>query len=108
MRDDQKYKKTAFEIIEIIGGADNITNAYHCASRLRFEIKDQTKAHKSTMEFIDNVKDVFQNGSELNVVIGSDVNLYFDEMIKLPGMEKFAKKPSKKFCLFKKLFKKDK
>ena len=50
------YQKSAKEVLQAIGGADNIVSAAHCATRLRLVIADNSKVEKKTLENIDAVK----------------------------------------------------
>jgi PTS system beta-glucosides-specific IIC component len=50
-----KFSKLATEIVENIGGADNVSDLYHCMTRLRFKLKDTRKANKKGVEQLDGV-----------------------------------------------------
>lgn len=50
------YEKIAKEVIEAVGGADNIISAAHCATRLRLILKDRQKVDDKVVEEIDKVK----------------------------------------------------
>ena len=54
------YRKSAAEIIELIGGKENIVSAAHCATRLRMVIADNGKVNKESLEEVDGVKGVFE------------------------------------------------
>lgn len=79
------YEKLAGEIIEKIGGKENISNAYHCQTRLRFALKDEKKADTATVEAIDGVMKVIVNGGTFQVVIGPQVADVFAEVDKQAG-----------------------
>ncbi len=91
------YNKCASEILDAIGGKDNLASAAHCATRLRLVIADNGKVKKSVLENIDGVKGVFEAAGQLQVIIGTGtVNKVYDEFIKLAGVEAASKDDVKK------------
>lgn len=91
------YNKCAAEILDAIGGKDNLASAAHCATRLRLVIADNGKVKKSTLENIDGVKGVFEAAGQLQVIIGTGtVNKVYDEFIRLAGVEAASKDDVKK------------
>ncbi len=91
------YNKCAAEILDSIGGKDNLASAAHCATRLRLVIADNGKVKKSVLENIDGVKGVFEAAGQLQVIIGTGtVNKVYDEFIKLAGVEAASKDDVKK------------
>lgn len=91
------YYKCASEILDAIGGKDNLASAAHCATRLRLVIADNGKVKKSELENIDGVKGVFEAAGQLQVIIGTGtVNKVYDEFIKLAGVEAASKDDVKK------------
>lgn len=84
-----EMRTAAEEILAGIGGAENITSFTHCATRLRFELADVSKADKDTLDAIPKVMGaVPQGGRNYQVVIGGDVASVYNEMIRLPGVKK--------------------
>lgn len=75
------YKKRAFEIVENVGGIDNISDLTHCVTRLRFRLKNENLARKDEIEKIDGVISVIQSGGQYQVVVGKDVNRYYEEIV---------------------------
>ena len=91
------YYKCASEILDAIGGKDNLASAAHCATRLRLVIADNGKVKKSELENIDGVKGVFEAAGQLQVIIGTGtVNKVYDEFIRLAGVEAASKDDVKK------------
>ncbi|WP_156193621.1 glucose PTS transporter subunit IIA [Corynebacterium kalinowskii] len=79
---------TAKAILDGIGGADNIASFSHCATRLRFELNDASKADKKALDSIPKVMGaVPQGGNHYQVVIGGDVATVYDDMNALPEMK---------------------
>lgn len=65
------YKKIANEVIENVGGKENIASAVHCVTRLRLVLKDTTKYDREVIENIEGVKGVFFNGGQLQIIFGT-------------------------------------
>ena len=79
---------TAQEILDAVGGPDNIIHFTHCATRLRFELRDASVIDKDTVEAIDGVLGaVPQSGDRYQIVIGGAVQSIFNEINNLPSMK---------------------
>ena len=77
----------AKDILDGIGGADNIASLTHCATRLRFELNDASLADKAAIESVPKVMGaVPQGGSHYQVIIGGDVANVYNAMNNLPEM----------------------
>ena len=82
---------TAQEILDAVGGPGNITHFTHCATRLRFELKDASIIDKDRVEAIDGVLGaVPQSGDRYQIVIGGAVQSVFNEINNLPSMKSGA------------------
>ncbi len=79
----QKYESLAKDIVDLVGGKENVTNAFHCQTRLRFTLKDESKAQTQAIKGHDGVIDVIQNGGQYQVCIGLHVAEVFEEVEKL-------------------------
>ncbi len=77
------YKTTAEQIIEKIGGQENIKAVTHCATRLRFNLMDDTKANTEEVKAIDGVVGVSNKGGQYQIIIGPAVNRVYDEVVAL-------------------------
>lgn len=75
----KKYEALAKEILEKIGGSENVANATHCMTRLRFNLKDNDKANADTVKSIEGVINVIENGGQFQVVIGTHVGEVYEE-----------------------------
>lgn len=73
----KSYEKESKEIIALIGGKGNINNLVHCATRLRFGLKDVSKANKEQLEELPYVLSVVNSGGQYQIVVGSDVPDYY-------------------------------
>lgn len=70
------------EILKLIGGKENVLDLSHCATRLRFKLKDSNLAKKFEIEQLEGVLTVVESGGQFQVVIGSEVAEVYSEMIK--------------------------
>jgi PTS system beta-glucosides-specific IIC component len=78
----KKYEKLAQDIVEQLGGKDNITDAYHCQTRLRFKLADESKLNKDKLGVLDGVTKYINNAGVHQVVIGTQVKDVFEEVEK--------------------------
>lgn len=82
------YQGIAKKIIDGVGGKDNIRHAMHCATRLRFNLKDNDKVDEAKLDAIDEVKGTFLSGDQYQIILGSGlVNIVCDEVKKVLGLE---------------------
>src|SRR5690625_1275571 len=65
-------------IIAHLGGKDNITNAWHCMTRLRFELKNHSVINQEKIESIPEVMGAQNQNNQFQIVIGTDVDSYYD------------------------------
>lgn len=75
--------KTAKSILEHVGGSENIKDVSHCFTRLRFVLKDDSKADKLTVERLEGVIQVVISGGQFQVVLGSKVNQVYEALLPL-------------------------
>ena len=80
------YNSLAKEILELVGGERNVSSVVHCATRLRFKLKDNKKADKVEIEKINGVLSVVESGGQFQVVIGSDVPNVYKEIMKVGNL----------------------
>lgn len=84
----KKYTQLAEQIIEKVGGKENINDVYHCQTRLRFKLKDESKADTKALEAMDGVAKVMINAGVYQVVIGTHVADVFEEIEKKVDLKK--------------------
>ena len=77
------HAKLAADIIEKVGGKDNVTNLGHCATRLRFNLKDTTLAQTDVLKKTPGVVGAVEHGGQYQVIIGNEVNEVCAEYLKL-------------------------
>lgn len=78
-------KKIATEVMEAVGGKDNITSATHCMTRLRLILKDQGLANDEKVKGIEGVLCQQIKGGQYQVIIGTNVDKVYAEFTKLKG-----------------------
>lgn len=80
-------KKVASELVELLGGKDNVVSATHCATRLRIVLNDDDKPNKQEIEELDGVKGVFSASGQFQVIFGTGlVNKVFTEFASITGV----------------------
>ncbi|MGD6900747.1 PTS system trehalose-specific EIIBC component [Bacillus infantis] len=90
-----KYTGPANELLEHIGGRDNIAAVTHCVTRMRFVLNDPSKADIEKIENIKLVKGTFTQAGQFQVVIGNEVSSFYNEFIKIAGVEGTSKEEAK-------------
>ncbi|MER5760248.1 beta-glucoside-specific PTS transporter subunit IIABC [Streptomyces sp. NPDC002082] len=80
------YGKTAPAVLEGVGGASNVASLGHCATRLRFVLKDASKADRAAVEAAPGVITVVESGGQFQVVIGNDVAKAYAEITRISGL----------------------
>jgi len=81
------YRKVAGDIIDHVGGKGNIKNVTHCFTRLRFVLKDESRASKEEVEHLEGVISVVISAGQFQVVCGAKVTKIYDAAIELLGGE---------------------
>lgn len=83
----RKYEKLGADIIAKVGGKENVNSLAHCITRLRFKLKDESKADEAALKAMDGVVTVVKSGGQFQVVIGNAVGEVFDEIIQHQGIQ---------------------
>ena len=82
------YKVVSQQVVDNVGGLENIEGATHCVTRLRLVLKDTSKYNKAELENIDGVKGVLYNSGQLMIIFGTGtVNKVYDEFMALTGVK---------------------
>ena len=79
------YSETASQILEAVGGENNVKSLTHCITRLRFILKDDTIPDTDKIKTIDGVMGVAKQGGQYQVIIGKEVDDVYQEVLKLTG-----------------------
>ncbi len=86
------YKKSAQQILEAIGGEENISSATHCVTRLRLVLHDEDQVDTKKLESLDLVKGTFSANGQFQVILGNGVvDKVYKEMMALTGREEQSK-----------------
>ncbi|MFK4302518.1 PTS system beta-glucosides-specific IIC component [Paenibacillus sp. RC254] len=89
------YEKLAKEIVDLVGGEKNVVSLVHCATRLRFVLKDEAKADKEKLEKTDGIITVKQSGGQFQVVVGNKVPEVYSAISKISNILDESKKDEK-------------
>ncbi len=81
------FKKLAIEVLEKVGGKENVANVVHCITRLRFTLRDDKKADREAVKKINGVISVVEQGGQFQVVIGNNVAKVYEELAPMLGNE---------------------
>ncbi|AFC66709.1 TPA: sucrose-specific PTS transporter subunit IIBC [Streptococcus pyogenes] len=77
-------RQIAAEVIEALGGRENVRSVAHCATRIRVMVYDEGKIDKEKAEAIDKVKGAFFNSGQYQMIFGTGtVNNIYDEVVAL-------------------------
>ncbi|WP_025640498.1 PTS system trehalose-specific EIIBC component [Schnuerera ultunensis] len=90
-----KFTNDIHQLIKYIGGKENIVNVSHCATRLRFVLKDPKKADIDKIEDIKSVKGSFTQAGQFQVIIGNEVSTFYNELIQIADIEEATKEDTK-------------
>ncbi|MEF9967097.1 MAG: PTS transporter subunit EIIC [Longicatena sp.] len=86
-----KYLILAQELLPLVGGETNITNVFHCMTRLRFNLKDLGLANQEDIQKVKGVLGLHVESGELQVIIGPSVDDVYNEIIKMTNLEETEK-----------------
>ncbi|NQJ73289.1 PTS system trehalose-specific EIIBC component [Streptococcus suis] len=90
-----KFEKEAKQLLDAIGGKENVNAVTHCATRMRFVLADDKKANVKVIEDIPAVKGTFTNAGQFQVIIGNDVPIFYNDFTSVSGIEGVSKEAAK-------------
>lgn len=90
-----KFEQEAKDLLQAIGGKENVTAVPHCATRMRFVLGDEKKANVKAIEAIPAVKGTFTNAGQFQVIIGNDVPIFYNDFSAVSGIEGVSKEAAK-------------
>lgn len=82
-----KYEQLARDIIQLVGGKENVNSVVHCITRLRFKLKDESKANTEALKNMDDVVTVMKSGGQYQVVIGNHVGDVYKAVVEVGGFQ---------------------
>lgn len=83
----KNYDDLAKNILELIGGKDNVSETYHCMTRLRFNLKDKGLVKNDELKALDGVVGTQWSGDQLQVIIGQEVGEVYAAVCKVGGIK---------------------
>ena len=89
-----KYEKLAKDIIANVGGKENVNSLTHCVTRLRFKLKDESKANTEILKNMDGVVTVVKSGGQYQVVIGNHVPDVYEDVVAIGGFSNASEENS--------------
>nr|WP_263326746.1 PTS system trehalose-specific EIIBC component [Neobacillus sp. Marseille-Q6967] len=90
-----KFTEPAKELLQHVGGKENIAAVTHCVTRMRFVLNDPSKADIEKIEAIKPVKGTFTQAGQFQVIIGNDVPSFYQDFVKLAGVDETSKEEAK-------------
>lgn len=81
-----KYEQLAKKIIQNVGGKENINGLTHCITRLRFKLKDESKANDEVLKNMEGVVTVMHSAGQYQVVIGNHVPMVYADVCEIAGI----------------------
>ena len=86
-----KYAEDAKELLQYIGGRENIAAVSHCMTRMRFVLNEPGKADIAKIEAMKVVKGSFTQTGQFQVIIGNTVADFYNDFVKVAGVEGVSK-----------------
>ncbi len=90
-----KYENEVKELLDFIGGKENISAVSHCMTRMRFVLVDESAADVKKIEEIGCVKGTFTQAGQYQVIIGNDVADFYNEFVAYAGIQGISKEAAK-------------
>ncbi|MDO4259578.1 MAG: sucrose-specific PTS transporter subunit IIBC [Actinomycetaceae bacterium] len=90
------HPTVAADVVKAVGGADNISAAAHCATRLRLVITDESKINQAALDDHPDIKGTFSAGGMYQIIVGpGDVDIVFRNMVDSHGVREVSKNEAK-------------
>lgn len=91
-----KYTEDAGKLLAYVGGKENISTVTHCVTRMRFVLNDPKKADIEKIEALPSVKGSFTQAGQFQVIIGNDVDNFYNDFMEVSGLTGVSKAEVKK------------
>lgn len=91
-----KFSKEVQELLEYVGGKENIVAVSHCATRMRFVLRDNDRADIKKIEGIKAIKGTFTQAGQFQVIIGNEVSTFYNDFTKIADVSGVSKDTVKK------------
>ena len=86
-----KFEKDAKLLLDYVGGKSNIGAVSHCVTRMRFVLNDPKAADVKKIESLPSVKGTFTNAGQFQVIIGNEVDLFYNDFAAVSGISGVSK-----------------
>ena len=86
-----KFENDAKKLLEYVGGKENIKAVSHCVTRMRFVLGNPKIADIDKIESLSSTKGTFTQSGQFQVIIGNDVSDYYNDFVKVSGIEGVSK-----------------
>ena len=83
----EKYDQIATDVLEKVGGRENVTFATYCVTRLRLNVRDKGVIDLDVIKGIPGVLGAQWSGEQLQVIIGNTINEVYDAFVRIGGFE---------------------
>lgn len=90
-----KYTEDAKQMLQLIGGKENIAAVSHCMTRMRFVLRDEKKADVEGLQAMKVVKGTFTQAGQFQVIIGNTVSDFYNDFTAVAGVESVSKEQAK-------------
>lgn len=90
-----KFEKDARALLDYVGGASNINAVTHCVTRMRFVLADPSIADIGAIEDLPSAKGTFTQSGQFQVIIGNEVQEFYNDFLKVSGLEGVSKEAVK-------------
>lgn len=90
-----KYQVEAQQLLEFVGGKDNISMVTHCVTRMRFVLVNPSRANVEKIEALKLVKGTFTQAGQFQVIIGNEVSTFYNEFTSIAGIKEASKEDVK-------------
>ena len=80
-----KYDELASSIVDLVGGKENVNSVAHCITRVRFKLKDESKANDDVISNLPNVIKVMHANGQYQIVVGNIVEEVYEAVLKAGG-----------------------
>lgn len=91
-----KFTEQSEQLLKLVGGKENIAAVSHCVTRMRFVLNDPSKADVPAIEKIKGVKGTFTQAGQFQVIIGQEVQDFYNDFTAVSGLEGVSKDQVKK------------
>lgn len=86
-----RYENDSKDLLNYVGGKENVSAVSHCVTRMRFVLRDPAKADIEKIEDLASVKGTFTQSGQFQVIIGNEVDDFYNDFVKVSGIEGVSK-----------------